>query len=49
MSTDVNQDNILDDFAMESPLGPECLYSYVKKYPELALELTDLYHELLML
>jgi len=48
MSTDMNQDNILDDFAMESPLGPETLLSYVKKYPELALELTDLYHELLM-
>ena len=48
MSTDMNQDNILDDFAMESPLGPETLRSYIKKHPKLALELTDLYHELLM-
>lgn len=48
MSTDLDQDNILDDFAMESSLGPETLRSYVKKYPTLALELTDLYHELLM-
>jgi len=42
------QDNILDDFAMEASLGPETLRSYVEKYPTLALELTDLYHELLM-
>lgn len=48
MSTDIEQDNILDDFAMESPFGPETLRSYVKKYPKLALELTDLYHELLI-
>ena len=48
MLTDMEQGNILDDFAMTSPLGPETLRSYVKKYPQLTLELTDLYHELLM-
>lgn len=49
MSTDMEQDNILDDFAMEASIGPETLRSYVEKYPTLALELTDLYHELLMI
>ena len=48
MSTDMEQNNILDDFAMEASLGPETLRSYVEKHPTLALELTDLYHELLM-
>lgn len=48
MLTDVEQDNILDDFAMEMPFGPQTLRSYIKKYPTLTLELTDLYHELLM-
>jgi len=48
MSTDKQQENILDDFAMESSLGPETLQNYVKKHPSLTAELTDLYHELLM-
>jgi len=48
MLTDIEQDNILDDFAIEAPFGPETLRRYVQKYPTLALELTDLYHELLM-
>jgi len=43
------QGNILDDFAMETPFGPEALRTYVKRYPKLAVELTDLYHELLMI
>ncbi len=48
MLTDIDKDNILDDFAMESSVGQETLRSYVNKYPSLALELIDLYHELLM-
>jgi hypothetical protein len=48
MLTDLEQDNILDDFAIETPFGPETLLRYIQEYPTLALELTDLYHELLM-
>lgn len=48
MSNEIDQDDVLDDFAMEMPVGPETLRSYIEKYPKLATELTDLYHELLM-
>ena len=41
-------DAILDDFAMEDPIAPETLRTYIGKYPSLAVELTDLYHELLL-
>ncbi|PHR95804.1 MAG: hypothetical protein COA68_16830 [Oceanobacter sp.] len=48
MSAKIDKDGILDDFALESSLGPETLQSYIKKFPSLAVELTDLYHELLL-
>jgi len=48
MSNEIDQNDVLDDFAMEMPVGPETLRSYIEKYPKLAMELTDLYHELLM-
>jgi hypothetical protein len=48
MSTELNHDAILDDFAMEDPIAPETLRTYIGKYPSLAVELTDLYHELLL-
>lgn len=48
MSNKLERDDILDDFAMEEALGPKTLRNYVEKHPTLAVELTDLYHELLM-
>lgn len=48
MSNEIKQDDVLDDFAMEMPFGPETLQNYIEKYPKLAVELADLYHELLM-
>lgn len=48
MSTELNRDAILDDFAMEDRIAAETLRTYIEKYPSLALELTDLYHELLL-
>lgn len=48
MTTKSNLDNVLDDFAMETRVSPETLLSYINKYPSFTLELTDLYHELLM-
>ena len=41
-------DDILDEFTMEEPLNHAVLKSYIDRYPSLALELTDLYHELAM-
>ena len=46
MSTKTDKDDILDDFATEPSLGPETLQNYVQRFPSLAVELTDLYHEL---
>ncbi len=33
---------------MEDPIAPETLRTYIGKYPSLAVELTDLYHEVLL-
>lgn len=49
MPTELNRDAILDDFAMEDPIAPETLRSYIERYPTFAVELTDLYHELLLM
>ena len=46
MPTDMDRDDILADFAMETDLAPGVLKAYIQQYPELALELTDLFHEL---
>lgn len=46
MSAKTDNDDILDDFATELSLGPETLQNYVQRFPSLAVELTDLYHEL---
>ena len=46
MSAKTDKDDILDDFPTEPSLGPETLRSYVQRFPSLAVELTDLYHEL---
>lgn len=46
MSAKTDKDDILDDFATEPSLGPETLQNYVQRFPSLALELIDLYHEL---
>ena len=48
MPTDMDRDDILADFAMEADLAPSVLKAYIQQYPELALELTDLFHELTM-
>lgn len=46
MTNDINIEEILDEFTMEEPLNHAVLKSYIDSYPSLALELTDLYHEL---
>ncbi len=46
MTNDINFDDILDEFIMEELLDHSVLKSYIDRYPSLALELTDLYHEL---
>ena len=48
MSTDKERENIFSDFAMEADLTPNVLKVYIQRYPDLALELTDLFHELTM-
>lgn len=48
MTNNINVEDILDEFAMEEPLDHVVLKSYIDRYPSLALELTDLYHELAM-
>ena len=48
MSTDMDREDVLSDFAMEPNLTPKVLRTYIQRYPELALELTDLFHELSM-
>ena len=48
MSTDMDRENILSDFAMESDLTSKVLRAYIQRHPGLALELTDLFHELTM-
>ena len=46
MTNDINIEDILDEFTMEELLNHAVLKSYIDRYPSLALELTDLYHEL---
>ena len=46
MQTD--RENILSDFAMEMGLTANVLRAYIQRYPKLALELTDLFHEITM-
>ena len=48
MSTDMDREDVLSDFAMEPDLTSKILRAYIQRYPELALELTDLFHELSM-
>ena len=48
MATNMDRDDILTDFAMEAELAPSLLKAYIQQYPDLALELTDLFHELTM-
>ena len=49
MSTDMDRECILSDFAMEADLTPNVLREYIQQYPDLALELTDLFHEFTMI
>ena len=48
MSTDMDREDVLSDFAMEPNLTSKVLRAYIRRYPEFALELTDLFHELCM-
>ena len=48
MPTNTDIKNILSDFAMEAALTPNMLRAYIQRYPDFALELTDLFHELTM-
>jgi hypothetical protein len=48
MTNDINMEDILDEFTMEEPLNHAVLKRYIDTYPGLALELTDLYHELVL-
>lgn len=49
MSSHANKENILSDFAMEADLTPEVLGSYIRQFPEFAVDLTDLFHEFTMI
>lgn len=46
MMADINPEDIFSDFAMEEALTPEVLNAYITRYPQLAVELTDLFHDL---
>ena len=48
MSTDMDREDVLSDFAMEPNLTSKVLRSYIQRYPEFAVDLTDLFHELSM-
>ena len=48
MSTDMDREDVLSDFALEQDLTSKVLREYIQRYPELAVELTDLFHELSM-
>ena len=48
MPADTDMENILSDFAMEPVLTPDVLRDYIQRYPDLALELTDLFHDFTM-
>lgn len=45
MPDDTNIENILSEFAMEPVLTPDVLRDYIHRYPHLAVELTDLFHD----
>jgi hypothetical protein len=46
VSAEINAEDILSDFAMEDALTPDVLGTYIERYPDLAVELTDLFHDL---
>jgi len=46
MTNNINVEDVLDEFTMEETLNHSVLKCYIDRYPGLALELTDLYHEL---
>jgi hypothetical protein len=48
MTNNIHFEDILDEFTMEEPLNHAVLRSYIDRYPSMALELTDLYHELVL-
>ncbi len=48
MRSEMDRESILADFAMEDNLTPEVLRRYVQQYSDLAIELTDLFHEFTM-
>lgn len=48
MATDTDREDILSDFAIEPNLTSKVLRAYIERYPELALEITDLFNELSM-
>lgn len=48
MRSETDREDILTDFAMEANLTPEVLGRYIRQYPDLALELTDFFHEFTM-
>ena len=48
MPNKINNEEILDEFTMEESLNHMVLKNYIDKYPSLALELVDLYHELML-
>lgn len=48
MRTESDKESILEDFAMEGDLETKVLSTYIRRYPDLALELTDLFHDLTM-
>ena len=49
MPTDINVQHILSDFAMEDALTPDVLGAYIQQYPNLAIQLTDLFHDLTLI
>ena len=43
-----NREDVLSDFTIEPEMSPAVLKTYLRKYPEFADELLDLFHELTM-
>lgn len=48
MLTKAEKENILSDFLVEPDLTPNLLKEYIGRYPELAGELADLFHEFML-
>lgn len=46
MNPDLTPEDVFEEFSMEEELSHVVLKAYVDRYPDLAIELTDLYHEL---